>query len=57
VDVQPMLNGIQSLKYELELVVSHCGTFDWVVQAKVGGRKNGWQLHQVVQPHFKALTD
>lgn len=57
VDVQLSLNGIQALKYKLELVVRHSvGSIEFV-QAKVGGRKNGRQLHKVVQPHANTLTD
>ena len=51
-DVQLLLNGIQSFEYEVELVVSHliAARSSAFVQAKVGGRKNGWQLYQVAQP-------
>ena len=59
VDVQLLLDGIQFFEYEVELVVSHVITArsSAFVQAKVGSRKNGWQLYHLVQLLSKALTD
>ncbi len=58
-DVQLLLNGIQSFENEVELVVGHviAARSSAFVQAKVGGRKNGWQLYHLAQLPLNALID